>query len=248
MSRTKLEEIVSSTRIEAVMLALREKILSGELGPGAKITEVGMAESLGVSRTPVRLALQVLESEGLVVREPNRGFTVKHFSQQEVLAGFDVRGTLEGLACRLVAETGMRRSVEVALRACVEHGDIVCERHELDEVTVRNWTDINREFHRIIVEAAENPVLATMHEQVCHNPLVGPKSLALSASRLAQDVVIIQEGQRQHRAIWNAMRDGQSARAEHLAREHIQTAKEGTAKHFPHNSANADGSRVAFRA
>lgn len=224
--------MMPSSRMESVVLSLRDLILSGDLEWGTKITEVGMAERLGVSRTPVRLALQVLESEGLVTSEHNRGFTVKRVTEQDVLAGFDVRGCLEGLACRIVTEAGMRRGVEAALGKCVDRGDFVCAQPLLNEEAAQNWAGVNREFHRIIIEAAENAALAAAHDLVCRNPLVGPGSMALSSSRFEEASATIPNSQRQHRVIWEAMRDGQSARAEFLAREHIHTAKEGTARHM----------------
>jgi GntR family transcriptional regulator of vanillate catabolism len=231
---------MSASRLEVVTLALRDLILSGQLKAGSKITELGMADRLGVSRTPVRLALQALEGEGLVSSEPNRGFTVKAITRHDVSSGFDVRGALEGLACRLVAEVGMRRHEEAALRQCVDRGDFILVAETLDEVTVRTWTDVNREFHRIIMEAAENAPLIAAHELVCRNPLVGPGSLAFSPARLKEDTTIIADSQRQHRSIWEALCAGQGARADYLAREHIHQAKLNTIRHLQRQPAGVE--------
>lgn len=218
------------SRLESVVLSLRDLILSGELPPGGKVTETGLAERLGVSRTPVRLALQVLESERLVSGEPNRGFMVRPITLQDVLSGFDVRGVLEGLACRLLAEAGMRRGVETQLKSCIERGDAACAAGTLDEDTARTWTQLNTEFHRVIIDATENQSLAAAHDLVCRHPLVGPASMAFSRSRLDADFARIAASQNQHRMIFEAIRDGQGARAEYLAREHIHQARENTAR------------------
>lgn len=223
---------MASSRLESVVLALRGMVLSGELPSGSKVTESGLADRLGVSRTPVRLALQVLESEGLVFGEVNRGFTVKSITPRDVLAGFEVRGTLEGLACRLLAEAGMRRSVESELKEYVERGDAICATGTLDEHTVRSWTEVNRAFHRVIVDATENQPLAAAHDLVCRHPLVGPASLAFAQSRLADDSARIAASQMQHRLMFDAIRAGQGTRAEHLAREHIHQARENNSRHF----------------
>jgi len=92
------------------LLALRELVLRGELRPGERVSELQMVERLGVSRTPVRMALVRLEEEGLLDAIPSGGFAVKAFSEREVLEAIEIRGTLEGLAARLAAERGVGRS------------------------------------------------------------------------------------------------------------------------------------------
>ena len=86
---------------------LREAILNGELQPGERINEVHISRDLGVSRTPTRAALHALAAEGLVDYAHNRGFTVREFPLQAVMDAYQIRATLEGLACRLAAERGL---------------------------------------------------------------------------------------------------------------------------------------------
>ena len=106
---------MNETTQQAIVQTLREKILSGELEPGRRLVEAQAAELLGVSRTPLRYALSVLSSEGLLERSGARGYVVRRFSVRDVLDAIDVRGALEGLAARCVAErrvdskTGQRR-------------------------------------------------------------------------------------------------------------------------------------------
>jgi len=90
---------------------LREMVLNGAFAPGERITESALATALGVSRTPVRVALSVLEREGLVSSEPNRGFRVEAYSIGDISDAIDVRGTLEGMAARLVAEGGLDEEI-----------------------------------------------------------------------------------------------------------------------------------------
>ncbi|MBC8058374.1 MAG: GntR family transcriptional regulator, partial [Rhizobiales bacterium] len=88
-------------------LALRELILGGELKPGARIAELWLVERLGVSRTPVRLALVRLAEEGLLDALPNGGYAVKDFAESDIVDAIELRGTLEGLAARMAAERGI---------------------------------------------------------------------------------------------------------------------------------------------
>jgi len=218
--------------VEAVTLALRDLILSGEIEAGARVAEIALADKLNVSRTPVRLALQVLEGEGLVVPAPNRGYVVRRITTYDVLAGFDVRGTLEGLACRIIAEAGLKRSDEAALAQCLEEGEAICAIGHFDDVLMQRWVDMNMQFHQVILKAADNATLTAAHELVCRHPLVGPASLAFSADRLAESFRTTSESQSHHRTIVGALRNGEGARAEFLAREHIHHARESTAQYL----------------
>lgn len=108
-----------------VLVRLREMIADGELKPGERITEIPTAEKLGVSRLPVRMALQILEQEGLVERLPKRGYTARKITSADFLNALEVRGALEGLAARQAAELGMP-SETVALSSKVWRNWMQC--------------------------------------------------------------------------------------------------------------------------
>src|SRR5256886_5524923 len=93
------------------IVRIREMILRGELGPGERVAEAPRAELLGMSRTPVRQALPVLAQEGLLAEHQTRGYVVRGFSTADVLDAIDLRGVLEGLAARRVAERSEERRV-----------------------------------------------------------------------------------------------------------------------------------------
>ena len=85
-------------------LGLRQLLFEGEIAPGERLVELALVERLGVSRTPLRLALTTLEHEGLVESLPGGGFAVRTFSRTEVDDAIEVRGVLEGTAARFAAE------------------------------------------------------------------------------------------------------------------------------------------------
>ena len=91
------------TRPIEILERLRALILTGEYGPDERLIEEQLAERLGVSRTPVRQALTMLEAEGLVEIAPNRGATVCSFSIEDVWDIYDLRAVLEGHAARRAA-------------------------------------------------------------------------------------------------------------------------------------------------
>src|SRR3982751_3522717 len=96
MSEREPDRSVSQT--VRAQLKLRDMILSGQLRPNERISELQAVEITSVSRTPVRLALVRLEDEGLLQAIPSGGFMVKAFSERDILDSIELRGTLEGLA------------------------------------------------------------------------------------------------------------------------------------------------------
>ena len=87
-------------------LSLRELLLSGEFPPGTRMSELPLVERLGVSRTPLRLALATLEHEGLLESLAGGGYAVREFTQADVEDAIELRGVLEGTAVRFAAERG----------------------------------------------------------------------------------------------------------------------------------------------
>ena len=106
----------SSSQTVKAQLALRDLILSGELKPGDRISELSIVERLGMSRTPIRMALVRLEEEGFLETIPSGGFAIKAFSERDIYDAIELRGTLEGFAARIAAERGVQGSVLAALK------------------------------------------------------------------------------------------------------------------------------------
>ena len=98
------------------LLRLRELILSGEFEPGERMSELPLVERLGVSRTPLRLALATLEHEGLLRSLSGGGYAVREFTQADIRDAIELRGVLEGTAARFAAERGATRRDIRALR------------------------------------------------------------------------------------------------------------------------------------
>ena len=95
-------EFVSQTG--RTLMALRELLLSGAFEPGERLSELALVARLGVSRTPIRLALDRLATEGLLEPSPSGGFLVRAFTLEDIWDAIAVRGVLEGTAARLAAE------------------------------------------------------------------------------------------------------------------------------------------------
>ncbi|MGZ4250832.1 MAG: GntR family transcriptional regulator, partial [Solirubrobacteraceae bacterium] len=106
----------SRSQMMRALLRLRELILSGEFEPGERMSELPLVERLGVSRTPLRLALATLEHEGLLRSLSGGGYAVRAFTQADMRDAVELRGVLEGTAARFAAERGATRREIRSLR------------------------------------------------------------------------------------------------------------------------------------
>jgi DNA-binding GntR family transcriptional regulator len=102
-----IEEVPSDTG--TVIARLRQLIVAGHWSAGMRLAEIPVAQSLGLSRTPVRLALRTLEQEGLVEKAGTRGYVVRAVSEADIRSAIEVRGALEGLAARRLVPYSARR-------------------------------------------------------------------------------------------------------------------------------------------
>ena len=148
----------SPSRTVRALLAIRELILEGALAPRSRISELSVAERTGISRTPIRAALQKLEEEGLVETIPSGGFAVKSFSQQDVFDAIEIRGALEGLAARLAAERGSAARLG-PLQACLQQLDQLVGLGIHTEEGFAGYVSTNARFHALVVDLAESPTL-----------------------------------------------------------------------------------------
>lgn len=136
-----------------VLDELRRRIMTGELEPGTRLVEESLADQLGVSRNPVREALQSLAAEGFVVMTPRRGAEVGRVSPEQAEELFDVRMALESLAARLAARHADRAAV-AALAEILEEAHEATDRRELDALAA-----LNTSFHELVVAASGNNYL-----------------------------------------------------------------------------------------
>jgi len=216
-------------------------ILNGKFKPGERITETSLARTLGASRTPVRYALSVLEQEGLVSSIPNRGYRIERFSMRDIGNAIDLRGTLEGLAARVIAEHGMDEDVARTLQQCLNDGDRILDKHDLDETDIVDYTNMNARFHEILVKAANNRPLTNALNLNDKVPFAGASALALSVNN--PDIVkkMLQQAHAQHHVIFEAMANGEGMRVEALMREHALVTKKSLDLLDVENGVNAPG-------
>jgi GntR family transcriptional regulator of vanillate catabolism len=216
---------VAPSQTVKAQLALRELILGGELKPGARIAELWLVERLGVSRTPVRLALVRLAEEGLLDALPSGGFAVRDFSESDIVDAIELRGTIEGLAARFAAERGASPGLVTAARECLDRIDVALARPELTDETFTRYVLENDRFHALLAEMAGSALIARQLDKAKALPFASPNGfvLAQSVGPRARDVLVV--AQEQHRMVIEAIVQREGARAEALMREHARIAR-----------------------
>jgi GntR family transcriptional regulator, vanillate catabolism transcriptional regulator len=207
------------------LIALRARIFKGTLRAGERLAEIPLAEALGMSRTPVRLALAELQAEGLVVPAAGGGFAVRAFTAREIDDAIALRGQLEGMAARLVAEHGVTRGLSRNLHAALDAGDAALARGVLDEDAVEGYAAMNGRLHAAIVEAAGNAALGRAIATVEALPFAGATALVPSAGSDPSRLRLLGFAHQQHHLLVEALEAGQGTRAEALAREHADVAR-----------------------
>lgn len=204
----------------SVLAELRRRIIDGEFPAGTRMAEIPVAEALGVSRTPVRLAIRTLEQEGLLEKIGKRGFVVRAISEADVQRAIEVRGVLEGLAARHLAERGLDDAQRAALHACLAEGAEVLAPGRLDQAAIARWSALNDRFHRLIVEADTSRVIADAIARNNHLPFASADSIVIDARALDRELRKLQVAQLQHQLVVDALEQRESARVEMLMREH----------------------------
>jgi DNA-binding GntR family transcriptional regulator len=201
------------TKQEFVYRTLRAGILQCELRPSERLVIDDLARRLDVSAIPVREALQLLQSEGLVLNVPHVGATVAPISRESIADVFSVLEGLETVAARLVATRGDRAALD-QLAALVDAMD-----RALAAGDTARWAEINRRFHLAIATLPGLPMLREMTERVLDR--------WDRVRRFYVKGVLdhrVQQAQQEHRAMIDAMRAPDLPRLQQLVREHNQGA------------------------
>jgi GntR family transcriptional regulator, vanillate catabolism transcriptional regulator len=206
-------------------LSLRELILEGGLKGGERLSEVPLAGRLGVSRTPLRLALAQLEHEGLLEAVPGGGFTVSTFTRQQIVDAIDLRGVLEGMAARLAAERLEDPSELEAISGCVAQLDALVRPDRPAIEAFERYVKLNARFHLLLVQLAKSRAVEQAIAQVEALPFASASAFVQVQAEMPESHRILYVAQTQHRALLESIEDGEGARAEEVAREHARLAR-----------------------
>lgn len=205
-------------------MSLRDLLLTGELVPGQRVSEIWAVDRLGVSRTPVRAALARLEEEGFLEALPAGGYAVKSYSQQDVFDGLEIRGALEGLAARLAAERGVPETTLQAMSGILDQIDCVIGKPSVTSEDVTFYARQNEAFHLALAEACGGRMLPRQIERAVAAPFAHPSAFIMAQHLSEQGRLIFILAQDHHRSVLEAIRNREGTRAEALMCEHARLA------------------------
>ena len=190
---------------------LRDRILNGFYKNGEELTEISVAQSLGVSRTPVREALKQLELEGLVELVPNKGAVVTGVTAKDVKDIYMMRSRLEGLCAGWAARNRTKEELE-QLEEIVFLSEFHAKKEHLEQVY-----ELDSRFHQLLYEASHSRMMAhSLSEYHQYVKMVRKKAVTerMRANKCNEE----------HHLILDAIREQDEERAEKLATMHIQNS------------------------
>lgn len=208
-----------------VLVQLRDMILKGAFGPGERLAEIPLAERLGASRTPVRLALASLEHEGLIQPSPAGGYQMRRFTSQEIADAIRVRGLIEGFAARLLAEDGAPRQLLRELHECLEEGDKVINKPSMELDDYAAYVQMNDRFHQLVIEGCGNAAVKRIMDLLDSQPFASPSAMLPMQSSMQEGHQWMRQAHRTHHATVQAIERGQGSRAQALGEEHVEIAR-----------------------
>ncbi len=198
---------------EIVYEELKMQILTGKITPGTRMMEVELAESMGVSRTPIREAIKKLEQEGLVTIEPRKGAYASQISVKDMVDILEVRQDMEGLAAHMAAyrmtpkQMKELESISIAYNRAVEDGNMA------------DMIKYDTDFHNLIVESCNNTIL-TMMINLLQELLLRFRYVYYDNIKRAEKMPS------EHSMIMEAIKDGRSDAARASAEMHIERIKD----------------------
>lgn len=204
-------------------LELRNLILNGNFLAGERLYESAVSERLGLSRTPVREALNDLSHEGLLDRLPNGGAIVRQFSFDDVVDAIEIRGLMEGLAARSAALRGVDADRLAGLFEVVAALDTVVGGVN-GPSDLSDYTDLNARFHTLLTGMSGSDTIRREVERAARLPFASPSAFLdaqFETEAFRRSLFIAQA---QHRDLCEAIAARDGGRAEFVAREHARLA------------------------
>jgi DNA-binding GntR family transcriptional regulator len=200
---------------------LWSRILSRDLHPGEKLSDLKLSAELGVSRTPVREALHRLLQDGVIRAQPNRGFFVTSFSAKDIEDIFEIRAALEALALRTVITRHPDEDYSWAIAQLDDVSALVEAATNESEIIAANerFLEADQGFHRFIVEHSDNARLIGLV-----NGLWAQISVFQKAGTHVPGYTEV--ALRQHRTIITLLREGRHEEAIEALEAHIRDMKE----------------------
>ncbi len=202
---------------DVVFQTLRTAILKGDLKPGERLMELQLASKLGVSRTPIREAIRMLEQEGLAIMIPRKGAEVARMTEKDMEDVLQIRCSLEELAVRLACQNITQMEMQ-ELRVAMEQ---FREKTTTEDIAAIAQADVN--FHDVLYKSADNPkllgLLNNLREQMYRYRVEYLKNPSIYQQLITE-----------HRQLYEAVKMQDAEKAAAYTRMHLENQTESMKK------------------
>ena len=205
----RLSQKVNKSISDEVYRVLRQAIICGELKPNEHLVETQLAQTLGVSRTPVREAIHRLETDGLARSLPNRSTVAAWYSLEDIQHIYSMRARVEGYAARLTAEKGTDATLAKLEALSLKFA----------QASPKEQDELNRHFHKAIVQACRAERVIKVAMSLVEHSLMGRLYLLHTPEDRVRSV-------KEHEAIAKALRKRDGPEAERLVHDHLEWARD----------------------
>jgi len=206
------QQVTRGNAAELAYEAIKAGILDGSLAAGERLREQELCAQVGLSRTPIRQALQRLHTEGYLDFSPRRGAQVVVYTEQDTLEILQMRLVLDPLTARLAATNVTGEQLD-ALETATAALEAVAE---VSDRTLGALVDANREYHRLLGVAAANSRLAETRFKLIDAPIIRDRFRGYTPAQLAR-------AKQHHRELLDALRAGDPDWAELTAELHVRS-------------------------
>jgi DNA-binding GntR family transcriptional regulator len=200
---------------ELIYRQLRINILDGTLKPGELLRQEEVAKSFKVSRVPVREAMGRLETDGLIVLRPRRGYAVIELRQEEMVEIFELRMVIEEHAATIAARARTQEDIDAVEKLILQMEQLAAHSDDYDA----NWAHLNRDFHSRLVQSSRRKRVSNIADTLRDTV----EAYVRMEMRLTGDV---QHALKEHRELFEAFKAGDATGLASLTRKHV----EGTAR------------------
>ncbi len=210
------------SQLDKALLGLRSLILTGEFAEGQRLSEVAVAKRLGLSRTPLRQAMDRLVAEGLLERIRTGGCRVAVFTKEDIADAIEIRSVIEGTAARMAAERGPDPKLLADAEASLDQIDAALNGP--DGIDFDQYVHENARFHDLIAQLSGSTLIQREAERMALLPFASPSAFLSDQALIPDFQDSLGYAQRQHRSILDAIKKREGSRAEAVTREHARLA------------------------
>lgn len=192
---------------------IKEQILTGGLAAGVLYSETKLAAALGISRTPMREALQCLSQDGYITIIPSKGFMIRQLSQQDMTETIQIRCAIEGFCTHLIAEDASSKKA----RALIKNLEKLLDRQEHSLTagdSLKSFMEFDHQFHLAIIHYADNREFDQIFQRLMYLIHLTTVS-ALTVPGRAEETL------REHREFYQLLKQGDGAQAYQLLIRHL---------------------------